>query len=71
MNFASDIDVAYTPDALVAAADWEKLAKFNEAVLAERVLIGGGSRFVVSAALCESDIDDALDRIDAAMGAIE
>jgi glutamate-1-semialdehyde 2,1-aminomutase len=70
MNFAADLDVAYTPDELIAGADWEKLAKFNEVVLGERVLIGGGSRFVVSAALSDSDIDDALDRIDMAMSAL-
>jgi len=70
MNFAADLEVAYTPDELMAGADWEKLAAFNEALLGERVLIGGGSRFVLSAALSDSDIEDALDRIDAAMSAL-
>jgi len=68
MNFMN-LEVAYTPQDL-AGADHDKLSRFNSLLLKERVLIGGGSRFVVTAALTQKDIDDTLDRVERAMRAL-
>ena len=68
LNFL-DRHVAYTP-ADLTGADWEKLSKFNELLLENRVLVGGGSRFVVTDALTQQDIDDTLERIDHAFAAL-
>jgi len=68
LNFL-DRQVAYTPADLIGA-DWEKLTRFNELLLEYRVLVGGGSRFVVTDALTRQDIDDALERIDQAFTAL-
>ena len=65
LNFV-DRDVAYTPQDL-ADADWKKLGRFNQLLLNERVIIGGGSRFVVTDGLTQKDVDDTLDRLDKAM----
>ena len=63
LNFVSGTDVVYAPNDLLEKANWERLAKFNELLLSERVLVGGGSRFVLTDALSDDDIDDALSRI--------
>ncbi len=68
LNFL-DRDAAYTP-AELAGADWEKLARFNELLLENRVLVGGGTRFVVTDALTRQDTDDALERIGKAFAAL-
>lgn len=60
---------AYTPEDL-AGADWDKLARFNRLLLEERVLIGGGSRFVVTDGLTPQDIDTTLERIERAVSAL-
>lgn len=65
LNFL-DADVAYVPED-VADADWEKLARFSELLTDERVIMGGGSRYIVTDALTVQDIDDTLERIDRAM----
>ena len=65
LNF-HDIDVAYSP-ADMAAADWAKLAQFGRLLLDERVIVGGGSRYVITHALSQTDIDDTLDRIGRAL----
>ena len=65
LNF-HDIDVAYTPEDM-ASADWNKLARFGKLLLAERVIVGGGSRFVVTHALTQNDVDDTLDRVGRAL----
>ena len=65
VNF-SDVEIAYRPDDL-ADADWQKLARFNELLLEQRVLVGGGTRFVMTDALTQRDIDDTLSRVDTAM----
>ena len=68
LNF-HDIDVAYTPDDM-AAADWQKLARFGKLLLDERVIVGGGSRYVITHALTPEDIEDSLERIGRAMKAL-
>jgi len=68
MNFI-DLDVAHVP-ADLANADWAKLARFNELLLAERVLVGGGTRFVITDGLTSQDIDDTLERIDNVMASL-
>lgn len=65
LNFM-DCEAAYTPQDF-ADADWEKLDRFNRLLLEERVIIGGGSRFVVTDGLNQQDIDDTLTRADQAM----
>jgi glutamate-1-semialdehyde 2,1-aminomutase len=65
LNFL-DKETAYTP-ADLACADWAKLVRFNELLLRERILIGGGSRFVITDGLTQEDIDETLRRIDKAM----
>lgn len=68
LDFA-DLDVAFTlPD--LAEADHDKLNNFHDRLLKERVLVGGGSRFVITAALTRKDIDDTLDRIEKAIRAL-
>ncbi len=61
-----DRDVAYAPSDL-ASADWSKLHRFNKFLLEERVIVGGGSRFVVTDGLEQRDIDDTLLRVERAM----
>ena len=68
LNFI-DLDVAHVP-ADLANADWAKLARFNELLLAERVLVGGGTRFVITDGLTSQDIDDTLERIDNVMASL-
>lgn len=68
LNFL-DRHVAHTPTEL-AGADWEKLSRFNELLLENRLLVAGGSRFVVTDALTRQDIDDVLERIDRAFAAL-
>ena len=63
LNFVSGTDVVYAPNELLEKANWRRLGKFNELLLSERVLVGGGSRFVLTDALSDDDIDDALNRI--------
>ena len=65
LNF-HDADVAYVP-ADLADADWRKLARFSDLLIDERVIMGGGSRYIVTDALTAQDIDDTLARIDRAM----
>lgn len=65
LNFL-DKEVAYTPGEL-ADADWQKLARFNELLLNERVLIGGGSRLVITDGLTQTDIDETLLRFERAL----
>jgi glutamate-1-semialdehyde 2,1-aminomutase len=66
LNFA-DLPVAYTPTELSTASDSQKLARFSKLLLEERVLVGGGSRWVVTDALTEQDIEETLARVDRAM----
>lgn len=61
-----DLDVAYTPSDLTSA-DWSKLEPFNRLLLAKRVIVGGGSRFVVTDGLVQRDVDDTLSRVEQAM----
>lgn len=65
MNFA-DLDAAYIPSDL-AQADWQKLENFNRLLLEERVIVGGGSRFVVTDGLTQEDVNETLSRVDRAM----
>ena len=64
-NFC-DLDVAYTPQDL-GSADWVKLERFNQLLLQERVVVGGGSRMVVTDGLEQTDIDDTLTRVENAL----
>lgn len=65
LNFMSS-DVAYSP-ADFAQADWTKLSRFNDLLLEERVLVGGGSRYVMTHALTEADVAETLSRVERAM----
>lgn len=65
INFA-DLEVAYTPEDL-AVADFAKLARINQALLDQRVMIGGGSRMVISDGLTDEDIDETLVRMERAL----
>jgi len=60
---------AWTPDDLKDADEALGLA-FRGFLEDEGVLIGGGSRFVISAAMTDADCDEAVERIDRAMGSL-
>ena len=62
----TDREIAWTPDDLKSAN--EKLAlAFRERLEDEGVLIGAGSRLVISAAMTDEDVEEAISRIERAM----
>ena len=69
LNFL-DAEVAYVPEDL-AAADWQRLAKFNDLLNDERIIMGGGSRYIITDALTAQDIDDTLERMERAMSRLD
>jgi len=66
MNFAA-VESTHDPMELQRRADWRRLERFHRELLKERVLVGGGSRFVPTAAHTDADIDETLERIERAM----
>ncbi len=62
----TDLQVAWTPAELVSS-DFDKQQRFRTLLHAQGVIIGGGSRMVISGELTDKDIADTLERVDRSM----
>ena len=66
----TDLTIAHSPQQLATHADLPKARRFRQLLIREGLYPGRGDRYFVSTVLSESELDDALRRIDAALRAV-
>jgi len=63
----TDLTIAHSPQQLATHADLPKARRFRQLLIREGLYPGRGDRYFVSTVLSESELDEALRRIDAAL----
>ena len=66
----TDLAVAHSPRELAQHADLPKARRFRQLLIREGLYPGRGDRYFVSTVLSAAELEDALRRIDAALGAL-
>jgi glutamate-1-semialdehyde 2,1-aminomutase len=66
----TELSVAHAPSELARHADLPKARRFRQLLIREGLYPGRGDRYFVSTVLSDAELDDALRRIDTALGAL-